>query len=106
MLLSAGEGKQAHVGLGYHAINKHSGPNQQFITGIWRVNLNFNNGGQSFNNDIALIELDTPAAINSDVKIIGISSVAPNPGMEMLVSGWGNRDRKFCLIQCRIIWGR
>ena len=46
-------------------------------------------------NDIALIHLDTPASLNSDVQAIGIASSEPKTGAELLVSGWGNTHRKF-----------
>ncbi|XP_071805593.1 trypsin-2-like [Asterias amurensis] len=89
---SPGNGQSAWVGLGYHKINKHDGPNQQFVEGTWINHINFGYGGHGLNNDIALIELKTPVIMNSDVKAIGISSSEPNKGLPLLVSGWGNLD--------------
>ncbi|XP_071805253.1 trypsin-2-like [Asterias amurensis] len=82
-------GQIAWVGLGYHKINKHDGPNQKFAKGKWIIHENL---GFNLNNDIALIHLDTPVSMNSDVQAIGIASSEPNKGLELLVSGWGNRD--------------
>ena len=110
MLFSPGNGQSAWVGLGYHKINKHDGPNQQFVEGTWINHINFGYGGHGLNNDIALIELKTPVVMNSDVKAIGISSSEPNKGLPLLVSGWGNLDRKFYSVQNQFLeligyWG-
>ena len=86
-------GQDAWVGLGYHKINEHDGPNQKFAKGNWIIHEHYLD--YNLHNDIALIHLDTPVSINSDVQAIGIASSEPNKGLELLVSGWGNRDRKF-----------
>ncbi|XP_071805694.1 trypsin-3-like [Asterias amurensis] len=90
---SSGNDQVVYVGLGYHKINKHDGPKQQFIRGYWRVHESWNSGaGHTLDNDIALIELDQRASLNSDVKSIGISFSPPSNNLKLLVSGWGNRN--------------
>ncbi|XP_033642438.1 trypsin-like [Asterias rubens] len=85
-----GDGSKDYVGLGYHNIYQHDGPNQQFIRGTWTVHSQYD--FNSMDNDIALLHLHTPASINSDVQAIGIASSEPKTGLEMLVSGWGSID--------------
>ncbi|XP_071805784.1 trypsin-2-like [Asterias amurensis] len=85
-----GDGSKGHVGLGYHNIKQHDGPNQQFIQGTWIIHSQYGQGSHSMDNDIALIHLDTPASMNSDVQAIGIASSEPKTGTELLVSGWGS----------------
>ena len=80
------------VGLGYHAIDQYDGPNQQVVYGNWISHKDFDAG--TMNNDIALIQLHTPVSMNSDVQAISISSNEPKKGLKLLVSGWGNLDRK------------
>ncbi|XP_071804961.1 trypsin-like [Asterias amurensis] len=83
----------ARVGLGYHERDQHDGPNQQVITGKWILHPDFGTGGHNLNNDIALIQLDTPAVYNTDVQPISISFSPPEEGLEMLVSGWGSLEK-------------
>ncbi|XP_071805594.1 trypsin-like [Asterias amurensis] len=80
------------VGLGYHAIDQHDGPNQQVIYGNWINHKDFGAGSHNMDNDISLIQLHTPVSMNSDVEAISISSNEPKKGLELLVSGWGNLD--------------
>ena len=94
--LSIGDGERDFVGLGYHSLQQHDGPNQQFIQGTWMVHEQFD--FSLLDNDIALIHLDTPASLNSDVQAIGIASSEPKTGSKLLVSGWGNLDRKFIFL--------
>uniref|UniRef100_A0AAY4AFD6 trypsin n=1 Tax=Denticeps clupeoides TaxID=299321 RepID=A0AAY4AFD6_9TELE len=44
----------------------------------------------SFNNDIMLIKLSTPATFNDNVKPIPLATSCPQTGDQCLVSGWGN----------------
>ena len=97
MLFSPGNGRDAWVGLGYHKIDDDT--DTQFVEGTWNDHIDFGFGGHGLNNDISLIHLKTPVAMNSEVKAIGISSSEPKKGLELLVSGWGNLDRKFYSVQ-------
>uniref|UniRef100_A0A4X2LVK5 trypsin n=1 Tax=Vombatus ursinus TaxID=29139 RepID=A0A4X2LVK5_VOMUR len=45
---------------------------------------------QTFNNDIMLIKLKTPAVINTRVATISLPKSCALAGMECLISGWGN----------------
>ncbi|XP_033641813.1 trypsin-like [Asterias rubens] len=87
---SPGNGRDAWVGLGYHKIDDDT--DTQFVEGTWNDHIDFGFGGHGLNNDISLIHLKTPVAMNSEVKAIGISSSEPKKGLELLVSGWGNLD--------------
>ncbi|XP_038079176.1 trypsin alpha-3-like [Patiria miniata] len=74
------------VGLGYHSL---SAGGEQIITGTWIKYPGYNSG--TYDNDVALIKLDTPATITDKVKTIGIAKAGSDvaAGTSLLVSGWG-----------------
>ncbi|XP_071805609.1 trypsin-like [Asterias amurensis] len=85
---SLGHGTKDYVGLGYHNILQHDSPKLQFIQGTWIVHDNFDKS--TMESDIALIHLDTPASMSSDVQAINIASSEPKTGLKLLSTGWGS----------------
>ncbi|KAL6030227.1 hypothetical protein STEG23_035755 [Scotinomys teguina] len=76
------------VRLGEHNINVLEG-NEQFINSA-KIIRHPNYNQDTFNNDIMLIKLASPATLNSRVSTISLPSSCPSSGTKCLVSGWGN----------------
>ncbi|XP_036615924.1 cationic trypsin-3-like isoform X2 [Trichosurus vulpecula] len=76
------------VRLGKHNIEVEEG-NEQFIDAAKAIRHPKYNS-LTFNNDIMLIKLKTPATINSRVSAISLPESCAATGTSCLISGWGN----------------
>ena len=73
--------------LGEHNIHEIEGA-EQFIDAAKVIpHPDFNR--RTFDNDIMLIKLKSPATLNSKVSTIPLPQSCPSAGAECLVSGWG-----------------
>ncbi|XP_040596396.1 trypsin-like isoform X2 [Mesocricetus auratus] len=79
---------QIQVRLGEFNINEIEGGEQIINAGKIIPHPTYNN--DTTDNDIMLIKLNSPAAINSYVSTVSLPSSCPSIGTECLVSGWGD----------------
>ncbi|KAM6167316.1 cationic trypsin-3-like [Erethizon dorsatum] len=93
---------QFQILLGEHNIHAIEG-DEQFIDAA-KIIRHPQYNKDTFDNDIMLIKLKSPAAINAQVGTIALPRSCPSTGAECLVSGWGdtlNNDVRFpSLLQC------
>uniref|UniRef100_A0A9L0KFI6 trypsin n=1 Tax=Equus asinus TaxID=9793 RepID=A0A9L0KFI6_EQUAS len=76
------------VRLGEHNIAVTEG-NEQFINSA-KVIRHPSYNSRTYDNDILLIKLSSPASINSKVSAISLPASFPAAGTQCLISGWGN----------------
>lgn len=79
---------QIQVRLGEHNIDVLEG-NEQFINAA-KIIRHPNYNKNTYDNDIMLIKLNSPATLNSRVSTVSLPSSCPSSGTKCLVSGWGN----------------
>uniref|UniRef100_A0A8C6QH43 Trypsin-like n=2 Tax=Nannospalax galili TaxID=1026970 RepID=A0A8C6QH43_NANGA len=87
------------VRLGEHNIDVLEG-GEQFISPAKLIpHPKYN--GNTYDNDIMLIKLKSPATLNSRVSTISLPKSCPTAGAQCLVSGWGNLGGSYpALLQC------
>lgn len=79
---------QIQVRLGEHNIDVLEG-SEQFINAA-KIIRHPNYNKSTYDNDIMLIKLNSPATLNSRVSTDSLPSSCPSSGTKCLVSGWGN----------------
>uniref|UniRef100_A0A8D2D9L9 trypsin n=1 Tax=Sciurus vulgaris TaxID=55149 RepID=A0A8D2D9L9_SCIVU len=80
--------RKIQVRLGEHNINVIEG-DEQFIDAA-KIIPHPNYHQTTFDNDIMLIKLKSPATISSRVSTVSLPRSCPTAGTQCLVSGWGN----------------